>query len=108
MKILLDECLPVDFRHSFPGHEVHSVEWAGFKGKKNGELLQAAEGGGYQVLLTVDQGIPRSSRWWTENSIILIRSRTNQMEDLLPLAPAIIKVLEFIRPGQSVLIPFSG
>jgi hypothetical protein len=28
MKILLDECLPVDFRHSFPGHEAHSVEWA--------------------------------------------------------------------------------
>ena len=57
MKILLDECLPMDFRHSFPGHEAHSVEWAGLKGKKNGELLQAAEGGGYQVLLTVDQGI---------------------------------------------------
>ena len=33
---------------------------AGLKGKKNGELLQAAEGAGYQVLLTVDQGIPLS------------------------------------------------
>jgi predicted nuclease of predicted toxin-antitoxin system len=52
MKILLDECLPVDFRHSFPGHDAHSVEWAGLKGKKNGKLLQAAEGAGYQVLLT--------------------------------------------------------
>ncbi len=31
MKILLDECLPVDFRHLLPGHEVHSAEWAGFK-----------------------------------------------------------------------------
>jgi len=55
LKILLDECLPVDFRHSFPGHEAHSAEWAGLKGKKNGKLLQAAEGAGYQVLLTVDQ-----------------------------------------------------
>jgi len=59
MKILLDECLPGDFRHGFPGYEAHSVEWAGLKGKKNRELPQAAEGGGYQVLLTVDQGIPR-------------------------------------------------
>ena len=58
MKILLDECLPADFRRSFPGREAHSVEWAGLKGKKNGELPQAAERGGYQVLLTVDQGIP--------------------------------------------------
>ena len=108
MKILLDECLPVDFRHSFPGHEAHSVDWAGLKGKKNGELLQAAESGGYQVLLTVDQGIPRQQTTIGRNlSIILIRSRTNQMEDLLPLASAIMKALEFIRPGQSVLIPSS-
>jgi len=28
------------------------------KGKKNGELLRAAEAAGYDVLLTVDQGIP--------------------------------------------------
>ncbi len=43
MKILLDECLPVDFRHSFPNHETRSAEWAGLKGKKNGELLFEAE-----------------------------------------------------------------
>jgi predicted nuclease of predicted toxin-antitoxin system len=109
MKILLDECLLVDFRHSFPGYEAHSVEWAGLKGKKNGELLQAAEDGGYQVLLTVDQGIPRQQTTGGRKlSIVPIRSRTNQMEDLLPLAPAIIKVLNFIQPGQSVSIPFSG
>jgi predicted nuclease of predicted toxin-antitoxin system len=58
MKILLDECLPIAFRHSFPDHEVHSAEWAGFKGMKNGALLRAAEDGGYDVLLTNDQGIP--------------------------------------------------
>jgi hypothetical protein len=72
-------------------------------------LLQAAEAGGYQVLLTVDQGIPRQQTMVGRNLAIgLIRSQTNQMEDLLPLAPAIIDVLEFIQPGQSVLIPFSG
>jgi len=42
VKILLDECLPVDFRHSFAKHDAHTVEWAGFKSKKNGELLLAA------------------------------------------------------------------
>ena len=40
MRILLDECLPLDFRHSFP--EAHTAQWAGLKGQKNGELLQAA------------------------------------------------------------------
>lgn len=52
MKILLDECLPVDLRHSLTEYEVHTVHGAGFKGKKNGELLSAAELAGYDVLLT--------------------------------------------------------
>jgi hypothetical protein len=43
MKILLDECLPLDFRHSFPNHDAHTTQWAGLKSKKNGELLLAAE-----------------------------------------------------------------
>jgi hypothetical protein len=38
VKVLLDECLPLDFRHDLRGHEAHTVQWAGFKGKKNGEL----------------------------------------------------------------------
>jgi len=109
MKILLDECLPVDFRHSFPAHEVHTVQWAGLKGKKNGDLLRAAEASGCDVLVTLDQGIPR--RWpigGRRLSIILIRSRTNQMEDLVPLAAAILKALESIQPGQSIVNPISG
>ena len=54
MKIPQDECLPLDFRHSFPSHDAHTAQWAGLKGKKNGELLRAAELAGYEVLLTVD------------------------------------------------------
>jgi len=109
VKILLDECLPVDFRLSFPKHDAHSAEWAGLKGKRNGELLLAAEVSGYQVLLTVDHGIPRQQTMAGRSlAVILIRSRTNQMEDLLPLAPSIINVLESIQPGQIVVIPFSG
>ena len=58
MKILLDECLPIDFRDSFVGHEAHTVPYAGLKGKKNGELMWHAEELGYAVIVTVDQGIP--------------------------------------------------
>ena len=83
MKILLDECLPLDFRHSFPTHDAHTAQWAGLKGKANSELLRAAELVGYDVLLTVDQGIPHEQRRGSRKlAIILIRARTNQMEDL--------------------------
>ena len=108
MKILLDECLPLDFRHSFPRHDAHTAQWAGFKGKKNGDLLRAAEVAGYEVMLTVDQGIPyQRNPAGGKLSIILVHSRTNQIEDLLPLVEMISHVLEKIQPGQTVAIQSS-
>lgn len=106
MKILLDECLPLDFRHSFPSHDAHTAQWAGLKGTKNGKLLRAAEAADYDVLLTVDQGIPHQQRSAGRKlSVILIRSRTNQIEDLLPLVGAILQTLSMIEPGQTVAVP---
>jgi predicted nuclease of predicted toxin-antitoxin system len=105
MRILLDECLPLDFRHSFPGHDVHTTQWAGLKGKKNGELLRTAEVAGYEVLLTADQGIPHQQNLAGRRlSIITIRSKTNQIEDLLPFVDAILGALKTIMPGQIVPI----
>jgi predicted nuclease of predicted toxin-antitoxin system len=109
MKILLDECLPLDFRHSFPTHDAHTAQWAGLKGKKNSELLGAAEEAGYDVLLTVDQGIPhQQSPAGRKISIILVRARTNQIGDLLPLVGAILQALETIQPGEQVAVALPG
>ena len=103
MKILLDECLPVDLRHSFPSHEANTVEWAGFKGKKNGDLLRAAENAGYAVLLTVDQGMPQQTNAPARKiAILLLVAPSNQMEDLLPLVPDVVIALDSIQPGQVV------
>lgn len=105
MKILLDECVPVDFRHCLTNHEVHTAEWAGFKGLKNGLLLQAAEAGGYEVLVTLDQGLPHQQDLRGRKlAFIVIRARTSQMEDLLPARDAISRILEAIRPGAVTLV----
>ena len=104
MKILLDGCLRLDFRHSFPG--AHTAQWAGLKGKKNGELLQAAEDAGDDILLTVGQGIPRDHDLAGRKlSVIVIRSRTNQLEDLLQLLEAVLEAMRTIQPGQAVVVP---
>jgi predicted nuclease of predicted toxin-antitoxin system len=104
VKILLDECLPVDFRHAFSNHDAHTLQWAGFKSRKNGELLVAAELAGYEVLITVNQGVPQHQSVNRKISIVLLRSRTNQLEDLLPLVGATLDVLMTLEPGQVVLI----
>ena len=106
MKILLDECLPVEFRHHLAGHVVHSAEWAGFKGLKNGDLLREAERAGYDAFLTTDQGIPHQQNLPPRGiSIIVIQSSTNQIEDLMPLVGAILSKLTEIRPGQIAFAP---
>jgi predicted nuclease of predicted toxin-antitoxin system len=105
MKILLDECLPLDFRHSFTKHETHTAEWAGLKSKKNGDLLIAAEAAGYDVLVTVDQGLAYQQNLAGRRlSIVSIRARTNQLEDLLPLVDGILEALKTIRQGQIIQI----
>jgi uncharacterized RmlC-like cupin family protein len=109
MRVLLDECLPLDFRHELRGHEAHTVQWAGFKGKKNGDLLHAAENAGYEVFLTVDQGIPHQAQSGSRTiAVIVLRSRTNQLEDLRLLVDAVLHVLAGIAPGQIVTIQPSG
>ena len=91
---------------TLPLHSVHTAEWAGLKGRKNGDLLRAAEGAGYNVLLTIDQGIPHQQpSGGRVISIILVRAPTNQLEDLLPLVAAILQSLETIGPGQTIKIP---
>ena len=105
MKILFDECLPLDFRHHLPDHEVHTAEWAGFKSLKNGRLLQEAEGAGYSVFLTTDQGIPHQQNLLGRRiAVLVIRSRTNQIEDLLLTVGAILMELEKIQPGQIAFV----
>jgi predicted nuclease of predicted toxin-antitoxin system len=105
MKVLLDECLPLDFRHSLPSHVVHTVDWAGFKGKRNGDLIRSAEADGYDVLLTVDQGFLHQQPPRRRLSVIVIRATTNQIEDLRPLTDSILTALSTIQPGQQIAVP---
>ena len=105
MKVLLDECLPRDLRHELRDHEAHTVQWAGFKGMNNGALLRAAESAGYEVLLTVDEGIPyQISAASSSLAIIVLRSATNKIEDLKVLVDSLLDALANIEPGQIVYV----
>jgi predicted nuclease of predicted toxin-antitoxin system len=100
MKVLLDECLPARFRHHLPDHEVHSAEWAGFKGLENGRLLAAAEQAGYDVLMTNDLGLRyQQSMAGRRIAIVVVRSRSNSLGDLKLLVEAIQMALSRIMPG---------
>ena len=105
MRILLDECLPKDLRKHLVGHECETVPRAGFSGKGNGELLEEAERSGWEVLLTLDQGMPYQQNLLGRTiSIAVIKAQSNRLPDLLPQVPRILTVLRSINRGQAVLI----
>ena len=52
MKILIDENLDVRLRHLFPDYETYTVEYMGWKGLPNGELLSTADSAGFALLIT--------------------------------------------------------
>lgn len=57
MRVLIDECVPLDLRHHLPGHSAATVVYMGWSGQKNGDLLALMRMNGFDVLLTVDQGL---------------------------------------------------
>ena len=56
-KLLLDECLPTKFKIHLSGYDCLTVPEAGWAGKTNGEWLSLAENAGFQVFVSLDQGI---------------------------------------------------
>ena len=103
MRVLLDENLPSKLRRLFEaGIEVVTVGYRGWKGKENGELLKSAESE-FDVLVTMDQGIPQQQNLSEiKIGIVLLEARGNRYEDLAPLMNQVNTVLRTIEKGQVI------
>jgi predicted nuclease of predicted toxin-antitoxin system len=103
MRVLLDECVPRRFKHSLPAHNCSTVPEEGFAGKKNGELLALAESAGFQVFLTLDRGVEYQQNLRPRTiAVVIIRTKSSQLSELLLHLPDLLAALELIEPGQLV------
>lgn len=57
MKVLFDANVPAKLRNHLPGHEVTRAQSLGWQRLVNGDLLQAAEGAGFDVMVTGDKNL---------------------------------------------------
>jgi hypothetical protein len=100
MRLLLDEHLPIGLSAELHGHAVDTVSGRGWTGIKNGELLRRMTGQ-YDVLVTMDRSIEFQQRLSTlPFGIVLVRVRSNRMQDLRPLVPSILSALDAVEPGR--------
>ena len=104
MKVLLDENLPRKLAGYLVGHECSTVVACGWPGKKNGELLALADPQ-FDVLLTLDKSLPYQQNLDTKRiAVLIVRSRSNRIQDLLAYVPDCLAVLATIRPRQVVRV----
>ena len=100
MRVLLDENLPVGLAVELVGHDVATITGLGWSGSKNGELLRRAQGR-FEVLLTMDRNLEHQQNISAlELSLVLVIARSNRMDHLRPLVPAILQAIESVRFGE--------
>jgi hypothetical protein len=108
MRVLPDECVPRKFKNGLSVHECQTVPEAGLAGKKNGELLSLAEGLSFAVLITMDKGVQYEQNLSGRRiAIIVLRSTSNRLTDLVSLVPHCREQLATINPGQLVHVGLS-
>ena len=97
-----------DVRRELRGHTVSTVEEAGLKGFKNGDLLRAASGV-FDALITVDQNLPHQQNIQSlPLAVIVIVANGITYEKLRPLLPDVLKALESIGPGEFIHVGAEG
>ena len=106
MKLLLDDCVPGPLRKEFTDHEVSTVDQAGFKGLKNGELLRVAAAE-FDVFVSVDKGLEYQHNLRNlPIAILLLSVRSNKLEAVRPLIPEALALLKTISPREFIKIEY--
>jgi rRNA-processing protein FCF1 len=103
MRILLDECVPKPLKREFGDLDIKTVREMGWSGTKNGALLKLMSESGFTILLTSDQNLKYEQNLQQAGvAIIVMVTRTNRLQDLLPLVLKVRQALTKIAPGEVI------
>lgn len=103
-RVLLDHMIPHRLRFHLAG-EVATAKYMGWQALKNGELLDAAEEDGFDVLITNDRSLRYQQNLLARRlAVIQLDARSNDINDMLPLVPNVNEALEATAPGSFVVI----
>jgi hypothetical protein len=103
VKVLLDENLDHALRTLLGGHEVVTAAYMGWAGLNNGELLQAAEDNGVEVLLTGDQTLKREQNLAGRRLAVVALSAI-QLPIIRNNLPAIVAAIDRAVPGSFQIV----
>lgn len=110
MRVLLDECLPVELAAHLPGHEVRTARQLAWLGVKNGQLLKLiAESAEFDVFVTVDRNLPHQQNLrGLPYAVVILRVHTTRVPDVLAQVPALLGALATAKPGDVLMAGLPG
>lgn len=98
MKVLFDVNMPRPLRRELPGHEVVTAQTMGWGELENGDLIDAAERGGFDVLVTADQNL-RYQQNLARRTLGIVVLPCNKLRVLKTIATDICRALDEMKPG---------
>ena len=103
-RVLLDACVPHRLRHLLAGFDVETARFAGLDTLEDQELLKAIAGR-YDVLVTLDRGIPSQSTMAGRLFGLAVLVATDQQPETSDaLAPRLAEALRRIGPGEIIFV----
>jgi hypothetical protein len=106
VKVLLDECVPADFRHHVTGHDVFTAVYMGWTGISNGKLLALAAAHGFDVVVTSDKNTEFQINPATMPvAVVILDVPSNTMSGLLPFVTGLLAVLSNLNPRAFTHVP---
>jgi hypothetical protein len=99
VRVLLDESLPSGLKGLLQGLDVTTVPERGWRGVKNGDLLDQASRE-FDVFLTADQNLEYQQNLSAVGiAIVVLVAATNRLDAYKPMVDRIRQALETARPG---------
>ena len=108
MLILFDHGTPQGLIRALPGHTIHTAQAKGWDTLSNGELLSAAEGAGFDLLLTTDRRIRHQQNLHVRRIALVVLTGSTKWSRVRQHAERIAAVVASATPGSyaEVEIPF--
>lgn len=77
MRVLFDQGTPVPLRQALTGHSVSTAYELGWAAMKDGDLLNSAEGQGFEVLVTTDTNLRYQQNLAARRIAVVVLSTTS-------------------------------
>ena len=105
MRVLFDQGAPVPLRNALGHHVVETVYERGWQILGNGELLEAAEAAGFELLVTTDQNL-RYQQNLANRKIAVLVLLTTSWPRIQPHTDMVVAAIDALETGEYQEVSF--